>query len=190
MRSLTNYIVEPCDGVLYDNVKKVGESELILSSSIENHQVTNRKAIVKAIPVNVKTPVKVGATIIVHHNVFRKYNDMKGKEKHAAGMIFGDIYMVDPYQVYMYKNVGDSDWTSIDPFCFVSPIVNDDTFSVSSEKEQYGVMEYPNKYISSLDILKGDIIGFAPDSEYEFNIDGKKYYRVNSRNICLKMSEK
>jgi len=31
------------------------------------------------------------------------------------------------------------------------------------------------------------LIGFRPDSEYEFNIDGKKYYRVNSNNICLKM---
>ena len=39
--------------------------------------------------------------------------------------------------------------------------------------------------MKSLGLDKGDLIAFKTDSEYEFNIDGKKYYRVNSNNICL-----
>jgi hypothetical protein len=190
MRSLNYYIVTPKNGELYDNIAVFEGGSLIVSSSIENHEVTNRQAIVLAAPSKITTDVLPGATIVVHHNVFRKYNDMKGKEVFASGLIKGDVYSVDPYQVFMYKNPGDSDWTTLDPFCFVSPVKNDVELDIKSEKELYGTMEYPNKYLSELGIKKGDTIGFRTDSEYEFNIDGKKYYRVNSNNICLKAQER
>lgn len=190
MKSLYNYIVKPKNGKLYDNEKEFEGGSFIISSSIENHEVTNRQATVLAAPSKLNTDVLHGATIIVHHNVFRKYNDMKGVEVFAAGLIKDDIYMVDPYQVFMYKNPGETDWTTLDPFCFVSPIKNDSELTNGSEKELYGTMEYPNKYLLDLGIKKGDTIGFRTDSEYEFNIDGKKYYRVNSNNICLKAQEK
>jgi hypothetical protein len=187
MKSLYKYIVEPLNGTLYDNIKKFDGGELIVSSSIENHEVTNRYAKVISPPSNVKTPVVKDGLIVVHHNVFRKYNDMKGVECFAAGLIKGSVYMIDPFQVFMYKNPNEKDWTTLDPYCFVSPVENDLDFHNTSEKELYGIMQYPNKYILNLNINKGDLIGFRPDSEYEFNIDGKKYYRVNSSNICLKM---
>jgi hypothetical protein len=34
-------------------------------------------------------------------------------------------------------------------------------------------------------LSEGDEVAFTPDSEYEFNIDGEKLYRVNSDNICI-----
>ena len=185
MKSLYTYIVEPLDGRLYDNVKKFKGGELITSSSIENHTTTNRYATVLAPPEKLNTPVNKGATIIVHHNVFRKYNDMKGIEQYAAGLIKDNMYMVDPYQVFMYKNPGEDEWTTLDPYCFVSPIDNDVDFHNGSEKEMYGIMEYPNTYMNNLGLKKGDLIAFKTDSEYEFNIEGKKYYRVNSNSICL-----
>ncbi len=36
------------------------------------------------------------------------------------------------------------------------------------------------------DVSKGDIVAFAPDSEYEFRIDGEILYRMYNKNICLK----
>ena len=185
MKSLYKYIVEPLNGTLYDNVSKFDGGELITSSSIENHEVTNRYAKVLASPEKLITPVIPGATIIVHHNVFRKYNDMKGVEQYAAGLIKDKMYMVDPYQVFMYKNPKDNKWTTLDPYCFISPMDNDIDFHNGSEKEMYGIMEYPNTYMKKLGLSKGDLIAFKTDSEYEFNIEGKKYYRVNSNNICL-----
>lgn len=186
MRSLGQYIVKPNKGQLYDNVKDVNGVGLIISSNIESHEATNRQATVLSVPSNIETPVLPGATIIVHHNVFRKTSSLSGKEGYAAGLIFEDVYMVDPYQVFMYKNEGDNDWTTMDPFVFVSPVDNDIQFHNGSEKELYGIMEYPNSYVLSLGIKKGDLIGFRTDSEYEFNIDGNKYYRINSNNICVK----
>jgi|TARA_R110000744_G_scaffold157378_1_gene273138 hypothetical protein len=185
MKSLYTYIVEPLHGKLYNNVKKFEGGELITSSSIENHTTTNRYATVLAPPEKLNTPVIKGATIIVHHNVFRKYNDMKGIEQYAAGLIKDNMYMVDPYQVFMYRNPGEEKWTTLDPYCFISPVDNDIDLHNGSEKEMYGVMEYPNTYMNNLGLKKGDLIAFKTDSEYEFNIEGKKYYRVNSNNICL-----
>ena len=185
MKSLYTYIVEPLHGKLYNNVKKFEGGELITSSSIENHTTT--KTIDERVDIIEKliTPVIPGATIIVHHNVFRKYNDMKGVEQYAAGLIKDKMYMVDPYQVFMYKNPKDNKWTTLDPYCFISPMDNDIDFHNGSEKEMYGIMEYPNTYMKKLGLSKGDLIAFKTDSEYEFNIEGKKYYRVNSNNICL-----
>ena len=35
-------------------------------------------------------------------------------------------------------------------------------------------------------IIEGDLIGFTPDSEYEFIIDGEKLYRVLTPEISIK----
>ena len=35
-------------------------------------------------------------------------------------------------------------------------------------------------------ISLGDVVGFSPDSEYEFNIDDEKLYRVLSNQITIK----
>ena len=186
MKTLYNFIIEPLNGVLYDNVKKIGDSDLIMSSSIENHEMTNRHAIVVSAPIYYDGPIKNGDTIIVHHNVFRKYYDAYGEEKYAAGLITDNKYSVEIGQIFLYKSEGD-DWQTFEPYCFVSPIANDDGMANVSEKELYGIMEYTTPYIDSIGIKSGDRIAFRPDSEYEFNIDGKKMYRVNSNNICLKI---
>ena len=35
-------------------------------------------------------------------------------------------------------------------------------------------------------VNEGDEIGFVPDSEYEFKIDGEKLYRMYNHAICVK----
>jgi len=185
MRSLYNFILEPLNGKLYDNIEKIGDGELVTSSNIDNHLVTNRMAIVQAVPSSYKGPILDNALVIVHHNVFRKYYDMKGAEKHASGLIRGDIYMAEDIEIFMYKNDWSQDWTVVNEYCFVSPIANDNYLDVNSEKELFGIMEYPDKYLLDREIEAGDKVIFRTDSEYEFNIDGKKMYRVRSRDICM-----
>lgn len=190
MRAVDSFIVSPDKAQLYDSNMEIGNVSLVMSSSIENHEHTNRKANVISTPINYNGPIVPGSQIVVHHNVFRKYYDMRGTEKHASGLVFGDVYMVDAFQVYMYKNKNDYGWTAIDPYCFVAPIVNDNPFNVSSEKEMFGHLIYNTKYLESQGVLSGDIVSFRPDSEYEFSIDGNKLYRINSNNICLKHPER
>lgn len=190
MKGVDSFIISPSNSRLYDNVFEFESGSLIMSSSIENHEHTNREADVVSTPINYEGPIVPGSKIIVHHNVFRKYYDMRGEENYASGLVMGDIYMVDMFQVYMYKNKSDYGWTAIDPYCFVAPIANDNTFNVSSEKEMFGHLIYNTKYLESQGVYSGDVVSFRPDSEYEFNIDGKKLYRINSNNICLKHPER
>ena len=80
MRSIYNFIVKP-KGTRYNNIKKVDGKELILNTEIFHHQYVNREAIVLETPIVNKTPIKKGDIIIVHHNIFRRWHNVKGVEK-------------------------------------------------------------------------------------------------------------
>jgi hypothetical protein len=51
-----------------------------------------------------------------------------------------------------------------------------------------GEMLYPNDYLISKGINKGDIVCFSPDSEYEFTIDDVKMYRIIDNQITMKLN--
>lgn len=186
MRSPHCFIVEPKNGKRYDNTKSLGDKEFVVSSSQEDHLATNRIGIVESVPIIYDGPIKPGDEIIVHHNTFRLYHDMKGREKSSASHLFGDKFMIYPTEVYAYRNPNGK-WNAIAPFCFIEPIKDENNteglINNCDELSLFGVMVYPN--IEQSDIKPGTIISFIPDSEYEFNIDGKKLYRMKTSMICL-----
>ena len=79
MKSVYNFVVTP-KGERYNNKKKVGDSELILNTDIYRHEFVNRIAIVKSVPLIGDTDIKPGDEVIVHHNVFRRWHNVKGIE--------------------------------------------------------------------------------------------------------------
>ena len=52
MQSPSQFIVKPLGGRTYDNIRKYGDKDFIISSSQEDHTVTNRFAEVVAVPLN------------------------------------------------------------------------------------------------------------------------------------------
>ena len=82
MRSVYNFVVTPI-GKRYNNVKKVGDKELILNTEIFNHQYVNRQAKVISIPIIGETDISKDNEVIVHHNVFRRWHNVKGIEKNS-----------------------------------------------------------------------------------------------------------
>ena len=72
MRSLYDFIIKPL-GDRYDNEIKVGDKSLVLNTKIESFKSVNNLAIVVATPKAFKTNIKVGDTILIHHNVFRVF---------------------------------------------------------------------------------------------------------------------
>ena len=76
MNSLYQFIIKPI-GERYDNKIKVDNKELIINSSISDHKFINRIAEVVSIPLGFKTKIQKGDTVVVHHNLFRRYYDMK-----------------------------------------------------------------------------------------------------------------
>ena len=126
MQSLYAFIVEPIKS-RYNNIKKVGEKNLILNTKIEDHRYVNRNAIVLSVPKNIKTNIKIGDEVIVHHNIFRRYNNIRGEEVDSSSYFKENKYFIYLDQIFMYKQ--NKTWKSIDDFCFVKPIENHNIFS-------------------------------------------------------------
>ena len=185
MRSPFYFIVEAYNGKRYDNTKKIGNVDFIISSSKEDHTVSNRYAIVKELPIGYKGEVSIGDTLLVHHNVFKYYNDMKGREKSGKSFFKDDLFFIDFDQFYMYKS--NNIWKCHDKYCMIKPIEKKDIYLKTHVEEEplTGIVKYSNKQLEKKGVKEGDLISFQPDSEYEYNVDGEKLYRMFTNNITL-----
>jgi hypothetical protein len=177
MKSVYNFVVTPVKS-RYNNTKDIGGKELIVNTEIFNHQYVSREAIVKAIPTVGDTDIKVGDKVIVHHNVFRRWHNQHGIEKNSRSYIDEETYLVQPDQIFLYKN---TEWQAQKGYCFVAPVKSTDKLSVDKEKPLVGIVKHTDGTVN-----KGDLIGFRPSSEYEFIIDGQKLYRLLSNFITIK----
>ena len=178
MKSVYNFVVAP-EGERYNNKKKVDGGELILNTEIFNHQYVNRKATVISTPIIGDTDIKPGDTVIVHHNVFRRWHNVKGVEKNSKSYFNESTYFINRDQIFLYKRK--DKWIAPKGYCFVKPLKAIDQFNIESEKPLQGVVKY-----SDGTVKVNDLIGFKPSSEYEFIVDNERLYRVLSNFITIK----
>ena len=185
MQSPTCFIAYPLGHKRYDNTKMIGESEIVTSTSEENHKASNRLAVVKSVPLKYDGPIEEGDTLLVHHNVFKFYNDIAGRKKSGKSHLWEELFLIDNEQFFMYKK--GEQWYPHDRYCFVKPVPPSKTgiFRPTSEEPLMGVMKYPNEYLLSQGIKQGALVSFTPDSEYEFVVDGEKLYRMYDHQIAF-----
>ena len=187
MKSLFYFITKPLEGKRYNNTKNIGGIEFIVNTSEEEHKFSNREAVVIETPLGYTGPIEPGDILLVHHNVFKFYNDMKGRRKSGKSFFKEDIFLIEYDQFFLYKKK--DKWFAHDRYCFVKPIPAIDSYIKKpfSEEPLMGIMKYPNEYLVSQGVNAGDSIVFGPDSEYEFNVDGEKLYRVFDHQITIKL---
>ena len=178
MKSVHNFVVTP-KGERYNNKKKVGDSELILNTEIFNHQYINREAIVISTPIAGHTDIKAGDTVIVHHNVFRRWHNIKGVEKNSRSYFNESTYFITPDQIFLYKR--DREWITPKGYCFIKPLKAKNPLNIDLEKPLQGIVKYSDNTVKV-----GDLVGFNPGSEYEFVINNERLYRVLSNLITIK----
>ena len=178
MKSLYQFIVKPFKE-RYDNVKKLNDKELIVNTCIENHIFVSKKAVVVSTPAAFKTNINVGDVVYVHHNIFRRYYDIKGNEKNSGTYFKDDMYFCNADQIYMYN--GESHLN----YCFVKPIKNQNTLEDRKEQPNVGIVKYSNKSLEAVKIKPGTLITFTPNSEFEFIIEGERLYCMKSNDIAL-----
>ena len=179
MHSVFNYLVEP-KGSRSTGKKNIEGQELLLNTDLQNHEYVNRIGTVLSLPlVTVYKELKEGDDVIVHHNVFRRFRDVRGKEKDSKNYLSENVYLVQPDQVYAYKR--NDEWKALEGFVFVMPIKETKMFSVNDERPLVGIVKYSNG-----EFEKEQLIGFRPNSEYEFIIEGQRLYRVPVNSITIK----
>ena len=181
MQSLFNFIVKP-KNERYDNKKYIDGQELLLNTEISDHRYISRVGIVTAIPKSEKTEIQVNDEVILHHNVFRRWYDVRGKEKNSRSYYKEDEYFVTSDQIFLYKRNGK--WQAPKGFCFVKPILSNNILLNEKEVPLRGIIKYVDKELN--DIKKEDLVGFTPSSEYEFIVDGERLYRVPTNSISIK----
>lgn len=181
MKALYDFIVEPV-GDRYANKIKIGNSELVLNANIENHKFVNVVAKVISTPVNLKTDVKPGDLLLVHHNVFRRFYDIRGNEKNSRSYFKDGKYFVSLDQIFMYNNNG---WKAFGNRCFVKPLQSDNTFLTDSRKKNYGVLIYSNEELNKLNVSEGDIVSYKNKREFEFLINDQLLYCMKSNDILI-----
>ena len=178
MKSIYNFVVSP-KGERYNNTKTLDGGELILNTEIYNHEYVNREATVVSTPIIGHAEIIAGDTVLVHHNVFRRWHNIKGVEKNSRSYFNESTYFIGEDQIFLYKR--DSDWICPKGYCFVMPLKAIDQFNIESEKPLQGIVKY-----SDGTVKEGDLVGFRPSSEYEFIVDGERLYRVKSNFITIK----
>jgi len=178
MKSVYNFVVTPI-GERYNNTKKLEEGEIILNTEIFNHQYVNREAKVISTPKVGDTDIKPGDTVIVHHNVFRRWHDQHGVERNSRSYFNESTYLVNHDQIFLYKR--NKEWIAPKGYCFVKPLKAIDQFNTESEKPLQGIVKYSDGTVNV-----DDLVGFRPGGEYEFIIDNERLFRILSNFITIK----
>ncbi len=183
MKSPFYFICKSVIGSRYDNVKKYNDIEIIVNTSEEDHRFSNRFALVCETPINYTGPIVPGDILLVHHNAFKFYNDIKGKKRSGMSFFKEDIFLIEYEQFFMYKH--NDKWHTHDRYCFVKPIPAINSYVKNSCRNEplMGIMKYPNDYLLKQGVNEGVTVCYTPDSEYEFTVDGEKLYRIFDHQI-------
>ena len=183
MKSLFDFIVEPV-GQRYSNEVKVGDKSLIINTKVESFKDVNNIAKVIQVPKVYKTSIKIGDLIMIHHNVFRRWYNIRGEEKNSKAYFKDNLYFVQPDQVYLYKRK--DNWKAFANRCFIAPLRDEVEIHNVLEQNLIGILKYGNSALEALGINEGDLVGYTPDGEYDFVVDGKRLYCMKSNDIVIK----
>ena len=180
IKPIRNYLVKPLgQGFVTE------KDGIIINTGIENHKYTNRYAELLSKPIHDDSELMVGDICIVHHNCFRTYYDMKGKQRKSAEYFRNNTYLIPEEKMYLYKR--NEVWKPIKDYCFISPVSysqQDDVYVPKEEEEHVGHVRFGN----SDNFKQGDLVGYRKNREYEFDIDGEKLYRMRIKDILVNLS--
>ena len=187
MNSINDFIITPTNE-RYNNKINIDGKTLIINSNIEDHKMVSRHATVVSVPIACDFNIKKGDEIIIHHNIFRRWYDIRGKQRNSSQYFKDDLYFCKPDQIYLHKK-GDN-WLPFMDRCFVMPIK--DTNYLSNDKEQkcVGILKIGNNALEACDINPGDLVGYKPGREWEFIVDSKRIYCMKSNDIVIKYEYK
>ena len=183
MRSIFSFIVKPI-GNRYNNTKDIGNKKLVINTSIESFKHVNNIAEVVETPLFFESNIKKGDLVVIHHNVFRVFYDIRGNKKNSRSYLFNDLFICDLEQIYLYKNNGV--WKTVGNRCFIKPIKENSDLNIDKEQKLIGILKYGNSSLEELGVNEGDVVGYKPYGEFDFIIDEERMYCMQTSDIVLK----
>lgn len=183
------YIVSP-EGDRYTNSKEIEGKELILNTTMDetDFRYTNRIGRIEATPRR-SDLLRKGDRVIVHHNTFRKWFNVRGKLKDSANFVREGAFYVGHDQIFAFDR-GDG-WTCIEDYCFIKPIERENSqfySDVDKYESKVGIVKFGNKILEEQGVFEGDKIQFVGECEYAFKIDGELLWKMSAyRNVKLKL---
>jgi len=87
-------------------------------------------------------------------------------------------------QIFLYKSKS-TNWKAMPGFSFIKPIKSTDKFNIEDEKPLVGIIKYTDGTFS-----KEELVGFRPNSKYEFIVNKERLYRVMNNFITIKYEYK
>ena len=178
MNSLYDFIVTPLNE-RYNNTKSISGKEVVINSNIENFKAISTLAKVISVPLAFNCEIEEGDIVHIHHNIFRRWYDVKGVERNSRSYFKDDLYFCGVDQLYLYKK--NNVWNSFSDRCFVIPIENE---------IQKGIVKYGNRILEKKGILRKDIVSFKPHREFECVINETLLYCMKSKDIIIKYERK
>ena len=103
MQSLYSFIIQPKNG-RYANEVELGDKKLIINTTMDDHKFVNRVGVVMSTPLIGDTNISIGDEVIVRHNVFRRFYNVKGIEKNSTCYFKEDMYFCYYDQIFLYKH--------------------------------------------------------------------------------------
>ena len=131
------YLIEPL-GSEYNNTKKIAGVDLVVNTTIEDAAFVNRLGVVKGLPTNIEdNELEVGDVVVVHHNVFRTYLNMKGQKTKSNELFRENSDIVALERIYLYKRK--NDWKALKTYCFGLPVdyTKDSAILRDKKKEEF-----------------------------------------------------
>ena len=179
MKTLYEYVIKP-HGERYNNTKQIEGKELIVNTRIDetDFKFTNRIGEVVIVPRDGK--LQVGDKVIVHHNTFRRWYNVRKKLKDSSNMIKENTFSADLDMIYAYDR-GEG-WVTLEDYCFIKPIPKKET--IFHEEGLYepltGIVKYSNPILEQQGVKVGDTVVFSKNSEYKFEIEGEVLYKMSA----------
>jgi len=185
MKSIYQFIVEPINKTRYNNTKKIGGIDFIVNTSEEEVSAANRQAKVIETPLNYCGPIEKGDILLVHHNVFKFYNDMRGRRQSGKSFFKDNLFLVDLDQFFAFKK--NDKWYGYDRYCFLKPTPKHDSyiFKPFTNEPLVGEVVIINKGLTEQGVKVGDKVCYKPNQEYEFEVDGQKLWRMYDHSITM-----
>ena len=188
MKAVNEYLIQPL-GERYNNVKQIGGKDVIVNTTMDetDFKYTNRIAEVVAVP-RYEEVLEVGDKIIVHHNTFRKWFNVRGHLKNSSNFIKEGQFFAEPDMIFAY-NRGDG-WVTLSDYCFIEhQDVKENAFGLLVDDKKctfQGKVHFTNPILEVQGVKVGDNVVFDRTAAYKFEIDGKTLYKMSAhRNIKL-----